>query len=219
MRTIRKNNPPKELIKYGKEKFSTYQSYKYTKELRQSLVDEQRGICCYCMSRIEPELKSGETEMKIEHWQCQKNFPEKQLDYDNLLGACKGNEGAPPKEQHCDTRKGDKPLSKNPANPAHCVESFIFYKFSDGTIFSNDKKFNKELNDILNLNISYLRNNRKSVLLNYLRGLDKKRGQRGWDKAFLEKELAQWNGENDNDNLAPYCQVIVYWLKKCLARA
>ena len=52
--------------------------------------------------------------MKIEHWRSRKAYGEDQLRYGNLLAACRGGEGRPGREQHCDTKKGDREVRWNP---------------------------------------------------------------------------------------------------------
>jgi hypothetical protein len=39
-----------------------------------------------------------------------------------------------------------------------------------------------------------------------------------WGKSLLEKKLAEWNGDSGEAELQPYCQVVVYWLRKRLKR-
>jgi uncharacterized protein (TIGR02646 family) len=151
---------------------------------------------------------------KIEHWHSQKNYPGEQLDYLNLLGACMGNEGSPGKEQHCDSRKGEKDISRNPANQNHQIENFVRYE-GDGQITSQDPVFDSELNNILNLNMSFLKNARKAILDGFKSTLDK-RGP--LQRSTIEKWVQEWNGESHTGELYPYCQVIVYWLRKRLAR-
>jgi hypothetical protein len=101
--------------------------------------------------------------MKIEHWRCQERHRELQLDYGNLLGACLGGEGRAPTEQHCDTKKGSRDLKWNPANTAHVIETRLRY-LADGTVDSTDDEFKAQLNDVLGLNIGYLKNSRKAIL-------------------------------------------------------
>jgi uncharacterized protein (TIGR02646 family) len=214
MRNIVKGVEPKSLAEHRCTEFADYENnYKGEdkQELREHLVAEQRGLCCYCLSRIRPET----TRMRIEHWQSQSAFPERQLDYANLLGACIGGEGGPPELHHCDKKRQDSPLSKNPADTAHDVELATHYD-KDGTIRSTDPQFDFELNQILNLNLPLLKNNRKAVLNQFLE-VGPKHGD--WNKALLEKKLAEWNGETSTGWLEPYCQVIVYWLRKRLRRA
>jgi uncharacterized protein (TIGR02646 family) len=173
-------------------------------------VREQRGLCCYCLSRIRAERDSA----KVEHWHCQARYGGEQLDYSNLLGACMGNEGKPGKHQHCDTSKGDRDISRNPANPSHRVEDIVRFG-GDGRVFSDDPSFDSELNDVLNLNLAFLRNNRREVLRAFQAAL----GRRDpLTRTTLEKWLRQWNGDSDVGDLQPYCQVVVYWLRKRLSR-
>ncbi len=152
--------------------------------------------------------------MKIEHWHSRVEFPGEQLRYSNLLGACLGGEGQPSKLQHCDTKKGNALLSKNPAEPAHRVEGFVRYE-GDGRIASDDATFNSELETVLNLNTAFLKNNRKATLDSFFRTL-RQRGE--IKRVTLERWLRDWNGESDENELSPFCQVVVYWLRKRLAR-
>ena len=85
MRAIAKGPEPRSLAEH-RARGETYNNYRNRDELRNALADEQRGLCCYCMGRIRPSRDA----IKIEHWQCQANFPEVQLNYRNLLGTCLG---------------------------------------------------------------------------------------------------------------------------------
>ncbi|WP_421913529.1 retron system putative HNH endonuclease [Mesorhizobium sp.] len=156
---ITKGAEPNSLTQHRAQAHSNYDNYAHKDALRTALVGEQRGICCYCTGRI----GAVSTEMKIEHWQCQANYPQQQLAYGNLLGACLGGEGKSPAEQHCDTRKANRDLNWNPATPAHVIESRLRYR-ADGTVESADGDFNTQLNDVLGLNLNYLKNSRKAVL-------------------------------------------------------
>lgn len=211
MRGIRKGRAPASLIHYRAVPGADYAGYGDKDALRSCLMKEQRGLCCYCLSRIRAEYKA----MKIEHWHSQERHAAEQLDYPNLLGACLGNEGKPAKDQHCDTRKGDRDLSRNPANPMHRIEDVIKFP-GDGRIVSNDPVFDAEINDVLNLNLAFLRNNRKATLTAFQDGLAKRGPLR---RKELEKWLLWWNGESHSGELEPFCQVIIYWLRKRLARS
>ena len=150
--------------------------------------------------------------MKIEHWHCQANYPDEQLDYSNLLGACLGHEDHVRFDQHCDTYKGDSNLSRNPANPEDRIEDSIHY-LGDGTIRSDDTILDSEIDRILNLNCALLKNNRKAVLDGLIDALPK-RGD--LPVATWERLLRDWNGESTTDNLREFCGVVVYWLRKRL---
>ncbi len=205
-----KGTEPASLTQHRCTEHGYFDNYGDTDGLRRALVAEQRCICCYCLCGIRP---SGDA-MKVEHWHCQDRYPAEQLDYGNLLGACLGNTGSPLKHQHCDTRKGNSDLSRNPANPSHHVETLARY-LGDGTIKSDDPGFDREINEVLNLNVSHLKDNRKAVLDAFKVTLQKRGSLK---RITLERLLADWDGQSHANSLRPYCQVVVYWLRKRLAR-
>jgi uncharacterized protein (TIGR02646 family) len=212
VRNIKKGAEPKSLARHRCNQNATYANYAEKDDLRKSLVAEQGGICCYCMQRIRFDDKEEKTkiEMKIEHWRSQDGYPQFQLDYQNLLGACMGAEGQPGRQQHCDTRKGKKDLSLNPA--ADDVERSIHF-LGDGRVSSDDALFDAQLNDVLNLNADLLIRSRKQVLDAFRQSsMDKKA-----TNADLERQLRNWNGDNGG-TLEPFCQVVVYYLKKKLRK-
>lgn len=206
MRTIQKNGEPASLTAHRQQPHGDYDNYTDKDTLRQSLVAEQRGLCCYCQSRIRPDAAS----MKIEHWQCQAEYPARQLNYRNLLGACLGGHGRPEREQHCDTRKGNETLCFCPADPAHPIERRIKF-LGNGEIASDDDAINTALNDILNLNLGQLVSNRKAVL-------DAFKQRLGRGDLNVARELQKWDGTHPG-NLPEYAQVMVFWLEKKIARA
>ena len=69
---------------------------------------------------------------------------------------------------------------------------------------------------MLNLNAPFLKNNRKAALEAFHQAL-RKRGE--LRRGTLEQWLRDWKGDSDNGELRPFCQVVVYWLRKRLARA
>lgn len=208
MRRIKKIKEPKSLKRHRKMGFANYNNYADKNDVRTSLHKEQRGICCYCMGSISPDMEY----MKIEHFKCQDNYPEDQLRYYNLLGACKGNEGQPENEQHCDTFKGSKELTYHPCS--RFFEAMIKYD-NDGSITSTNTVLNLELNSILNLNIKKLKAARKGVLDGFKDSLSRKK-KGTLQKATLKKWLADWEGSSHQDNLRPYCMVVAFWLRKKL---
>jgi uncharacterized protein (TIGR02646 family) len=207
MRNIQKKTEPRSLTTYRLQAGARYKDFPQKDELRQQLVEEQRGLCCYCQSRIRAEWDG----MKVEHWQCQDNYPERCLDYSNMLGACRGGEGRPEHEQHCDSRKGNRDFRLNPADPTYDVERHLRF-LGDGRITSDDADLDRELNDVLNLNSRYLEANRKKALEAFQQRLQ--RG-RPLDAA---RELPRWDGSRPGE-LPEFAQVIVYYLRKKLRKA
>ena len=208
MRMIAKGVEPQSLTTHRLTTHSDYDNYQDKDTLRDSLVSEQRGLCCYCMASLRPDANA----MKIEHWRCQENYPAQQLVYRNLLGACRGGEGQPPHNQHCDTRKGNQDLLWNPAEPAHAIESRVQYDF-DGTITSNNATFQAQLNEVLNLNLVTLKNHRKAVLDAVLEWW---RHNRPIPRHRIERQLRRYM--LPHENLSPYCQVAVWLLNQELDR-
>jgi len=186
MRAIEKGQPPKELIEYKQQPGAEYDGPNFTPvkdAIREQLLKEQGYLCAYCMKRIDVY------NMKIEHWQSQSNYSDAQLDYNNMLACCMGNEGKPPKEQTCDTRKGNMDLTYSPSKPHHRIESRIRF-IADGKILSGEPAFNGEIRDVLNLNQARLIRNRKVILNTIQDELNKRPGRR--TRAEIRKFLLRW---------------------------
>ena len=210
MREISKSPEPVSLTAHRQTPDCDFDNYPAKNELRIALVAEQRGLCSYCMGRIRPKRES----MKIEHWRSRARYPGEQLNYRILLGSCPGEEGKPMRLQHCDTRKGDMDLKWNPAAPAHHVETRVRYE-RDGSIHADDAGFDGQLNDILNLNLPVLKNNRKAV---YDAVLQWWRSQRRHGRVPRERlESAQARHVAGGGELTPYVQVAVWLLGQKLA--
>ena len=213
MRTILKCTEPRSLTEHRVKTHSDYDNYTDKDGLREALEREQRGLCCYCMSRIRPDRVS----MKIEHWQSQVRYPNRQLDYSNLLGACLGGEGQPMSRQHCDTRKGNDNLLWNPADPTHRIETRLRYE-ADGSIRSDDPTFDIQICQVLNLNLAQLKNNRKGVLDAVLEWWchEKAKVQERVPRSRLKRERSRRTPQTGE--LQPFCQVAVWWLDQRLKR-
>ncbi len=226
MRAIVKGAEPKSLAEYRALQPRTLEKKVYDKfgkkdELRVSLVTEQRGICCYCMQRIRP----NQTSMKIEHWHAQNKHQQEQLTYGNMLGSCKGGEGSPPKEQHCDTRRGykdkkrgPKDLKWNPADLAHRIETRIRYD-PDGAIRSDDLEFNEQLGEeALNLNLPLLKRQRREALDAATLWWKKTKGKLKDrpDDDLIRKKIEKHKG--GTGKLNPFSQVAVWWLEDRLKK-
>jgi len=213
MRTITKGPEPASLTIHRQTPHADYDNYTDKNGLRTALASEQRRICCYCMSRIHTDpLK-----MKIEHWHSQDCYPREQLDYLNLLGACRGGQGQPLHLQHCDTRKGNSDLQWNPANPAHHIETRLRYEL-DGSIYSDEVRFNAQLEALLNLNLPVLKSSRRGVLDGILAWWqrEKARIHGAVPSATFRRERARRAGQGGD--LEPFCQVAIWWLDQRLAR-
>lgn len=209
MKKIIKQSEPRFLVEHRSQVNANYDNYPDKDKLRESLLKEQGYICCYCMRRIKLD------DMKIEHWQPQTKYTSRKLDYRNLLGACMGNQGARPQNQHCDTRKGDAEIIINPIEGDKNCENIIKYR-PDGKIYSDDVSVNHDLNESLNLNLGFLKKNRSDVLFLVIRKLNEKFPNKTWAKITVQKEIDKLNTKDENGFYDSYCQFIVSYLKSKL---
>jgi len=228
MKLIKKNQEPKSLTFY-KQKYKTSACYedldKQTKDdLKQSLLEEQGYICCYCMRRISADR------MRIEHWKPQTDILLQLnlilgLEYTNLLGACQGGEDGLKSQYHCDKSKGNKlitihpqakinlPLQQGEAMGISC-ETLVKFNLGSGIVYSENETINQEINDILCLNNQNLREGRRTVIQEFKKFLDKKYSN-SLKKENLEKILKIWSEKSDG-KYKEYCQVIITYLEKRL---
>jgi len=214
VRAITKGQEPRSLVEHRANTPSYYSNYEDKDDLRAALVRDQRGLCCYCMTRVEATA----TAMKIEHWRCQSRNADLALAYSNLLAACLGGHGQPEDKQHCDTHKGEMDLKFNPGEPAHRIEQRIHFDI-DGTIASRDEEFDAQLNDVLNLNLPLLKNRRANVLTGMLQWWksEKARLRGPVPDERLARERARRVGAG-TEHLTPFDPVAVWWLDQRLAR-
>lgn len=191
-------------------------------DLKRSLLSEQGYICCYCMKRIPEKVKKDGVDsydMKVEHFKCQDSFSELQLSYSNLLGACTGNEGKPKKLQTCDTKKGNSTkltinlIAKFP----NCETLFKYNAEGEISSINGDAAIDKQLNEILNLNMQSLKDARSEVFLEVQEKIKIESKRFKNDKAgfvrHLEIERNNWLNRSDN-KYRPYCMVAIYYLTK-----
>lgn len=212
MRPILKGTEPQTLTLYRRfTPDGNYRGYHDNGELHESLVTEQRGLCCYCMSRITTDTVS------VEHWHCQSDDSHDDLDYDNMLGVCDGGEGRLPSDMfHCDKSKGNRPIKFNPANPANHIEKEIYYSM-EGVIKSKDDEFDSDLNKKLNLNQFYLKWNRQGVIDGFNDWCVIMKKTYGPVSRELFERKCKWRVEGTG-TLEPYCQVAVWMLEQRLKR-
>ena len=223
MKQINKNQEPRVLLQY-RASAGTFGNIPANVQtaLKQSLLDEQGYICCYCMKRIPQTLRKEEIDTntpdcKIEHFKCQAGFEDQELNYQNLLLACHGNHGFPRFMQTCDTFKGNTDLTYNPSNRERNIESLIKYR-ANGEIYSDDEILNSELTKVLNLNTKDLQDIRQvfyKSIQNRIILEGKRRNGLDIQKRFYESEkerlLTKFGGK-----FTQYCMIGVYLINKKL---
>lgn len=169
MRLIRKGPEPPLLLAFRKTPGARYESLPTDakRELREALVRDQHGLCCFCMQRVEPEV-APELRVKVAHWLPQSVEGARDLDWTNLLAACPGNEGAPRERQHCDTRQGESILTVNPREATHVAG--ITYT-TRGEVRSPRPELQADIEQRLNLNDEALCSRRREAVLGMVRGI------------------------------------------------
>jgi len=214
MREITKMPEPRSLAQHRMTPHCNYDNYpKEDKDkLRELLVAEQQGLCCYCMRSIEPHPDK----MKIEHWKCRSKYPGEELNYRNLLASCSGNDRGGKSQQHCDAKKGDGDLQWNPADPSHAIEATLSYG-ADGRISSNDSNFDAQLNKVLNLNLNAIRSHRKMAIdatLNWWAAEQRKKGKTA--RNAVKRKIEKFS--TADGHLKPYSPVAVWLLRQKISR-
>ncbi|MDD4856142.1 MAG: hypothetical protein PHQ22_04775 [Sulfuricurvum sp.] len=208
MLQIYKQEPPRSFVRHQRAFNAEFNNIpRLTKLiLKKSLLEEQGFLCAYCMSKINCD------NIKIEHWRSQskKKYPFLQLAYSNLFAVCNGNENNPPSNQYCDTKKGNKDLKFNLANQNLNIEEIVYYS-SSGEIKSIDADFEDELNEVLGLNISQLKDSRKKVLDSIINIIMNQN-----DKHSIQNFIQRWSSIDSSGHKKPYCAVALYFLRKKL---
>lgn len=200
MRHIRKKNQPGSFQRYINASNASFDDMDsdVKEDLRNSLVEEQQGVCAYCQQILR------KNKIKIEH-HCERSIcngqngiPDRRLDYANLLAVCLG-QGGLENELHCDSKKATfhsgngLPITVNPINISHIQT--IKYS-STGGISSSNSLYNKEIDEILNLNIPYIKAARKKKWLMIFRNSLSKSKEVNKDKMkkLLDADLATQAG-------------------------
>lgn len=147
---------------------------------------------------------------RIEHILSRENHEDKKLDYSNMVICCPGHIGD---EEHCDRLKGSNDITFSPLNQDFIAT--LSYK-TDGEIISSNEQYNKEINDVLNLNTKLLKENRKNTWEAVKKELIAQKGGKPWNKTILSFYIKKYSSLNKQLKLIPYCGVVLYFLQKKL---
>ncbi|MDR1291664.1 MAG: TIGR02646 family protein [Planctomycetaceae bacterium] len=166
MKHIVKNSEPKEFIEWKNKTnenwqptFESLRGSSTGKIVKQSLIEEQGGLCCYCERYITDD------DSHFEHFRPQSCYKKDVLNYQNLLCSCV-KEPKKETDRHCGHFKGDQfdeQFLISPLDP-ECENQFAYD--SKGRIKpaqSDNEKATKTI-DMLGLNNGNLPDNRKSLI-------------------------------------------------------
>ena len=118
-------------------------------EVKGILLQEQQGLCAYCMRRIRMDSHS-----RVEHLVPLSKDKEKAIDYMNMLGVCDGGEKITNNQGHilcCDAHKKETEIELSPLSKAQ-MDKITYDR--DGRIFTEpkDEVMERDINEVLLLN-------------------------------------------------------------------
>lgn len=228
---IYKKDPPPELVKlqeWAKENnlspknaYDTLQNPQ-KEQVRKQLVEEQGGLCAYCMCRI-PEKKSEiTTHIKIEHIIPRNPVDRRDvgqgLDYNNFLAVCYGNEGTSgdrkirKEDLTCDAHRKNTEFRKiNPIRP-ETLESIVYNM--NGEISATDQDVDYDLQKTLNLNSPTAprlaeRKAALDALVDDIGALD-------GDELLSYCQTILSGFEAESSKKTPYVGILIWWLKSLI---
>ncbi|KAM3091558.1 retron system putative HNH endonuclease [Phormidesmis sp. 146-35] len=209
MRHIQKQQEPEVLTKWRQDRKNRNKTWKnfnppVKQAVRQSLLQEQGYICCYC------EMRIGTLTCRIDHLVPRSVDRSLWFDYYNLLASCPGEDEVEKKPVFCEQQRGNRLLPVSPLQE-ECIQAFGFRE--NGEVFAKDQSGNKEAVEqtieILGLNVTALKRQRSAAIQGFL-GED-------FDTLSLEvqqKLLYQLDRLNSNNQYEPFCSAITFVLKQ-----
>ena len=218
-------NEPFCLRDYRNTEGAKYQSIS---GLNEALLVQQGHICAYCLRRISVVFKRySETsylpQVGVEHIESQESYPDKQLDYRNLVAVCNGCFG---EANHCDktenyTWQGIKKRGKidgkvtlqklYPTNPD--CEKLIEYN-SNGLIkpLNDDERVAEDILK-LNLNDDKIKGYRRNTIEVARERLKKNKRTAAWTQRDFQKEIDFWSSKNEEGKYQAFCEIAVWHLR------
>lgn len=207
---IEKGQEPKTWI----EKRTTpgFTEFESTEDLKNALLAEQGYVCAYCMRRIPTPDPNIDAQARVGHIKPRSKYPHLQLNYNNLVICCPGNIDNQP---HCDHSKGNELISFDLFS--HQMEDSITYSKFDGAIVSSNELWDKEINQVLNLNHPKLKFNRRETLNGVISILNNKRNKSSvWPIHSMLGELNRWQNPDSSGNRLAFAGIVIAFLKKKL---
>ena len=193
--TIQYDKEP-ECLRKLRENGDTYESLKNSckEAVRNIIAKDQGGTCAYCEKRLTNHVF-------LEHFISRSADPSKELNFDNFLGVCSGktyiDKITGKHIPHCDTSKGEHPLSVDPRELSHIKT--LYYE-SDASLRSNNSQFDSEITSLLNLNFDRLKVMRENEFNRNFRNLREASHKLGLSK----KQTIELGLRKLGENLAEY---------------
>lgn len=214
MKYIEKKAEPPELIEYKKTPGVCYEDMASRPEVRdpvkQSIVEEQYYICCYCGQRIFNNRNTN-----IEHLKSRKLYPHLDLSYENMLASCDGGSAKRSERdllgqrinkkfpEFCDAHKKEFDIPVHPLQQ-DCSEHFIF-DIDGQIIYDEDDQMAEETVRRLNLDNAVLNNLRRDAIAKYA---DETHSKAEWDRIAAEIMVPDELGQQK-----PFCFAIYSYIQ------
>ena len=177
------------------------------RRLREALIKEQGGICCYCMKRI--DVNSSH----IEHFFPKEQFLDIDLLYDNLLASCNGEGTTNEYEEYCGHKK-DNWWREDMISPTDIEVESVFKYFSNGKISTANGRTTsniaQEMINNLGLDSYHLERNRREAI-EVSEVFDEEEYSDDQIRDFID-----YYSNKNNGIYVPYCKAIIDCLKKLL---
>lgn len=187
--------------------------------IKKQLLQEQHGLCAYCMRRIQNDHHMG-----IEHVVPIQQSGEDALSYLNMIGCCDGGRSIDVGSGNrrvlcCDAEKGERLLYISPFNEAQ-MKKIRYDRNGRIYTFPADDSMEHDINDVLKLNGLVDRNSgviladtatslvlgRKNVYRNYEHYIKQLVGKKKLNRSVLERKIY------DIETAATYVEYAGVWL-------
>jgi uncharacterized protein (TIGR02646 family) len=211
MKYIQKNQEPRSLTDWNQKlggKIRDWKSFNKAvkNDVYESLLKEQGFICAYCSRPITRGI------CHIEHYRPKSVYKNLTFEYTNLIASCQGEDERKPRSPvHCGHKKGawfDEELMISPLDP-NCEKYFDFS--GSGEIIAADGEKQaaaKTTISKLALDIDKLRRLRRTAIDTTLQVVE------GLDEAEIQQLIQGYQKPDNTGRLTPFCDVIVYTLRK-----
>ena len=192
--------------KTGAEQWEMFKRNRANQQLRAFITEEQGDICAYCNRRIHPGEPEDDEQARLDHLMPKSSYPDRTLDYHNIVASCFGNERAErPRKVHCDSKKGKMELLEVlfPTNPA-CEIQFLVT--DTGELIAENSEVQEAIENTLNLNHQNLIRLRSSVLAGFAEEIP--------DQEELESLIQQYNSRDNSNRFKPFAGIVLNFLRQ-----
>lgn len=207
MKHIIKFDEPEDLKEYKRLEGACYRdlSKNVKDNLRETLRQEQGGLCCYCERKLDGKTVIEHIKPKDDRF-----FPELQLEYTNLLLSCDGGESERRKHDRrenrsyplfCDANKNNNIIPISPLDE-DCEEMFAYGE--DGEILGVTKEAEETIG-VLNLRVPFLNHQRKALIESIKNTV--------LTATEWEEELVYYRNRKVSGDFEAFCTTAIYYIK------